>query len=164
MAIGDGGFGIGRAASERPERMGAFRGLRIAASGLNAQRTRVETASENIASAGTRNADGTAYRRKVVDLRAVEFADALDDATSMAPTTDDAPGGVEVAGVYEDASPGQVIYDPAHPDADENGMLDIGNVNTLDEMMDLLDARRRYEANATVFDAVKSMLRRATQL
>ncbi len=162
MAIGDGGIrvgGVGTGAAERPQRRGAFQGLHISASGLSAQRLRVETAGENIAMAGTRNADGTAYRRKVVELRPVEFSDALDAASRA-----DAPGGVEVARVYEDAAHGQMIYDPAHPDADENGMLDVGNVNTLDEMMDLLDARRRYDANATVFDAMKAMLRRATQL
>lgn len=166
MAIGDGrirlngaGAGAGAGPGERPRRRGAFQGLHIAASGLSAQRVRVETAGENIAMAGTRSADGTPYRRKVVELRPVEFADALDAASRA-----DAPGGVEVAGVYEDATPGQMIYDPSHPDADENGMLDVGNVNSIDEMMDLLDARRRYDANATVFDAMKAMLRRAAQL
>ena len=150
MAIGDGGI-----PANSP-----FHSLRISSSGLSAQRARIETIAENIANAEMRNADGTPYRRKVVDLQAVDFSEALATAADEGAVS----GGVQVTGIVEDATPGQMIYDPGHAFADENGMVEMSNVNTIDEMVDLMDARRRYDANATVFDAVKSMLRRATQL
>lgn len=78
-----------------------------------------------------------------------------------------APGsgtGVHVAGVVEDATPGQLVYDPGHPDADKNGYVRYPNVRITDEMVDMMDARRVYEANATVFQSAKAMLRRAIDI
>jgi flagellar basal-body rod protein FlgC len=74
------------------------------------------------------------------------------------------PGGVRVLGTVEDPSEGSLVYDPGHPDADQDGYVRMPNVRITDEMVDLMEARRLYEANASVFDAVKSMLRRAAQL
>ena len=73
-------------------------------------------------------------------------------------------GGVEVLGVAEDQTPGPIVYDPGHPDANEDGYVQMSNVRITDELVGLMEARRLYEANASVFDAVKSMLFRATQL
>ena len=153
MAIGGAG--------STPGAGSAFDSLRIAASGLRGQRARIDVIAENIANADVRMADGTPYRRKVVELREVDFAETLAD---IASDRTGPAGGVEVAGIVEDATPGVMVYDPAHPDADENGMVERSNVNTIDEMVDLMDARQQYEANATVFDAVKAVLKRATQL
>jgi flagellar basal-body rod protein FlgC len=72
--------------------------------------------------------------------------------------------GVEVSGVVEDAGEGQMVYDPAHPDADANGYVRYPNVRVTDELVELMDARRAYEANASVFQAMKSMLRKATEI
>jgi flagellar basal-body rod protein FlgC len=71
---------------------------------------------------------------------------------------------VEVAEIVQDDVEGPRIYDPGHPDADEDGFVQMPNVEVSQEMVSLLEARRLYEANATVFDAVKQMLRRATQI
>ena len=152
-----------------------FRSLRIAASGLTAQRQRLETIATNLANAETtRGADGTPYRRRVVDLQAQAFAPGM----TTAPTVEtlfamatpegaasmDAAHGVDVSAIVEDASEGPLVYDPGHPDADANGYVRYPNVDTTQEMVDLLDARRIYEANATVFQSAKAMLRRSLDI
>lgn len=146
-----------------------FRTLRIAASGLSAQRQRVETIATNIANAETtRTADGTPYRRRVLQLEAQRFAEqsndplavnALHNLADPASGSMDGAHGVRVAAVVEDASEGPLVYDPGHPDADGNGYVRYPNVRVTDEMISLLDARRIYEANATVFQSAKQMLR-----
>jgi flagellar basal-body rod protein FlgC len=77
---------------------------------------------------------------------------------------DNGGSGVHVAGVSEDTSEGQLVYDPGHPDADKNGYVRYPNVRITDEIVDMMDARRVYEANATVFQSAKSMLRRALDI
>jgi flagellar basal-body rod protein FlgC len=144
-----------------------FRSMAISASGLSAQRTRIETIATNIANAETtRTADGGPYRRKVVQLQEVPFAEVAAGATGDLAATgqDGETGGVQVVGIAEDSTQGPVVYDPGHPDADENGYVEMSNVRITEEMVDLMEARRLYEANVTVFEAVKTMLRRAAQL
>lgn len=153
-----------------------FRGLAIAASGLSAQRRRIETAAMNIANAETtRTADGTPYQRKVVGLVSGTPVDATSglEAGSLpvAIRAGELPGpgeldppGVVVTGVTEDGSEGPLVYDPGHPDANEDGYVRYPNVRVTDELVSMMESRRLYEANATVFDAVKSMLRRATEI
>jgi flagellar basal-body rod protein FlgC len=72
--------------------------------------------------------------------------------------------GVHVAGVQEDTSAGQLVYDPGHPDADKNGYVHYPNVRVTDEMVDMMDARRVYEANASVFQTAKGMLKQALNI
>jgi flagellar basal-body rod protein FlgC len=149
-----------------------FRGLAIAASGLSAQRQRIETAAQNIANAETtRTADGGPYRRQVVELAARPFdpeplpavpADGKGIPLPIGPA--DRVGGVEVVGIAEDVTDGPLVYDPGHPDADEAGYVRYPNVRLTDEMVGLMEARRAYEANATVFQAVKAMLRKALEI
>jgi flagellar basal-body rod protein FlgC len=157
MAIGEGGMSI--PGVRRP-----FRSLDIASSGLSGQRARIETIATNIANATSINPDGTPYQRKVVSLREVAFDPVL--RAQVEPGTDPEAlrGGVEVAGVSEVESNGVPVYDPSHPDADEDGYVLMPDISITDEMMDLMDANRLYEANATVFEAVKNMLRRSVQL
>jgi len=157
MAIGQEGTSIRQV--RRP-----FRTMGIAASGLSGQRARMEVVASNIANATAIRPDGTPYQRRVAVLREAPFDPVL--RSRLEPGSDPAagPGGVEVAGVQEMASGGVPVYDPAHPNADENGYVTMPDISVTDEMMDLMDARRLYDANATVFEAVKSMLRRAAQL
>jgi flagellar basal-body rod protein FlgC len=144
-----------------------MRGLGIAASGLRAQRTRLDVIAQNIANAETtRGTDGRPYRRRSVELREVGQSPIL-----LRRSADDVPvsfqdnlGGVEVAGVVEDPSEGQLVYDPGHPDADEGGYVIMPNVSINEEIVDMMEARRLFDANASVFQAIKSMLHRATQL
>ena len=146
-----------------------FRSLGIAASGLSAQRQRMEVVASNIANAETTRAeDGTPYRRKMVQLEAKEtpgypYETAADGTPALFRLASggpvDAAHGVRVSAVVDDAAEGPLVYDPGHPDADASGYVRYPNVRITDEMIDLMDARRVYEANATVFQSVKSMLR-----
>lgn len=147
-----------------------FRSLGIASSGLTAQRTRIDTIATNLANADTtRTLEGGPYRRRVVALEAGDPVQGPRVAPVPRPGGDpgldpDAPAGVRVAGIEEAAGEGPVVYDPGHPDADADGYVRLPNVNTSEELIDLLSSRRLFEANASVFQAVKAMLRRATQL
>ena len=151
-----------------------FRTLRIAASGLSAQRQRLETIASNIANAETtRTADGTPYRRRLVQLEAQRSttpgidplsAESLEGLAAPDRNALDGAHGVKVAGVVEDTTEGPLVYDPGHPDADGNGYVRYPNVRVTDEMIHLMDARRIYEANATVFQSAKQMLRSSIDL
>lgn len=142
-------------------------GLGIAASGLSAQRARMDVIASNIANAETISGpDGQPYRRKLIQLQEVGFEPVLAERTRSAVpgSEEEGFGGVRVAGVAEDTTEGPLVYDPGHPEADDNGYVRMPNVSITDEMVHMMEARRLFEANATVFNAVKSMLRRATQL
>lgn len=144
-----------------------MRSLGIAASGMRAQRTRIDVTAENIANAETtRGVDGTPYRRKAVALQQAGIRPIMirRNAEPGRAGFEDDLRGVEVAGVVEDDTPGQFVYDPGHPDADDAGYVLMPNVSLTDEMVNMMEARRLFEANASVFEAVKSMLRRASQL
>ncbi|MCR5397809.1 MAG: flagellar basal body rod protein FlgC [Lachnospiraceae bacterium] len=138
--------------------MGLFQGFDIAASGMTAQRFRMDTIAENIANINTtRDEDGEPYRRKIVtfeekNLTATSFADTLNYVQAYK------GNGVKVSAVHEDYETDFVMeYDPSHPDADENGYVTYPNVNTVTEMTNLIDASRGYQANVTAFDALKAM-------
>lgn len=171
--------------SQRP----MFRTLGIASTGLFAQRLRMETIATNIANAETtRTEGGGPYRRRMVEMTSAAetgvanagpneasalaqdrgaAAAALASAdTTLANATgqDVTTGGVKVTGIVEDATEGPLVYDPSHPDANPDGYVRYPNVRVTDEIVDLMDAKRIYEANATVFQAAKSMLRRAIDI
>ncbi len=146
-----------------------FRTLGIAASGMTAQRMRLEAIAGNIAnSETTRTEDGTPYRRRVVQIESAASAPAIAGMppTFQLPSLDpvDAAHGVRVAAIQEDMSEGPLIYDPGHPDADEAGYVRYPNVSLTEELVDLMSARRVYEANVTVFQSARSMLRKALEI
>ena len=188
-----------------------FRSMAISASGLSAQRQRMEVIANNLANAETTRTDaGTPYKRRVTNLAAATeatqqfganvpsagtgnlsnpvapfgargfevpayagdgpqaFSVPVTPASSfMAPALPgggDGLHGVRVASVTEDTSEGPLIYDPGHPDADANGYVRYPNVRVTDEMINLMDARRVYEANATVFSSAKAMLKMALDI
>ncbi len=193
-----------------------FRTMGIAASGLTAQRLRMETIATNIANAETTHtAAGGPYRRRVTQMDAAtadSFKQSLESAASGASEkpllstrtgasadaadlmaaaeakfdkslsaadklsgaaaeaadeagADKADGwGVRVSAITEDPSEGPLVYDPAHPDADANGFVRYPNVRITDELVDMMDAKRMYEANVSVFQAAKQMLRRAIEI
>lgn len=163
-----GGIDIGPVRGQRMD-TDRFRSLAIASSGMSAQRERLEVISRNIANAETtRTPDGGAYQRKVVSMRARDFDAERPGGISSLEfpelMSDRGPGGVEVGGVETDTSPGEMVYDPSHPDADENGYVEYPNVDVQQEMVDMMITRRSYEANATTFEVAKSMLQRATEI
>lgn len=162
--------------------MGIFTAFDITASGLTAQRYRMDVIAENVANANTtRTADGTPYRRKIVTFTTQDtnngsaFAHVLDgivgegrtkrDHHSMAISEGQIGYGVKITEVAEDdKTPMNMVYDPAHPDADENGYVTYPNVNMITEMTNLIDASRAYEANATMFDASKAIVNKGIDL
>ena len=139
--------------------------LNISGSGLTAQKLRMDVISQNIANAGvTRTENGTPYRRKMVVLSSINgdsFRDVLDrtNGTNAVKT-----GGVQVRSIVEDQSALVPVYNPNHPDADEEGYVMLPNVNTAQEMIDMMSASRAYEANITTFNATKAMILKALEI
>ena len=136
--------------------MGLFSSFDISASGMTAQRLREDTISQDLANVDTtRSADGTPYVRKTVMFQ--EKQNMSFDSILMT-TIGQIGNGVKVTSIVDDTSTAmKKVYDPSHPDADENGYVLYPNVNTVTEMTNLIDASRAYEANVTAFNASKSM-------
>jgi flagellar basal-body rod protein FlgC len=140
--------------------------MAISASGLTAQRLRMDVIANNIANAQTtRTPQGGPYRREMVVLQPVYNNGSFDDAlqTAMDGAAEPPGAGVEVAGIVEDPSPFKLVYDPSNPDA-VNGYVQMPNVDIATEMVDLVAASRAYEANVTAFDAAKQMAMAALSL
>ncbi len=149
--------------------MSMFSSFDINASGLTAQRYRMDIISENVANANTtRTADGTPYRRKVVNFTEkggqTSFSKVLGNLTSSYNNGYTGKGVKVDAVLYDTETAMNMVYDPSHPDADENGYVTYPNVNIVTEMTDLIDASRAYEANATAFSASKSIALQGLQL
>ena len=140
--------------------MGMFTAFDISASGLTAQRYRMDIISENVANANTtRTQNGDPYVRKVVyfEEKGLRGSDTFSHVLNSV-SKNYAGKGVKVGKVLEDRkTPQNMVYDPSHPDADENGYVMYPNVNIITEMTNLIDASRSYEANATAFEAAKAM-------
>ena len=127
----------------------------ISASGLQAERTRLEVVASNITNAQTtRGPDGQAYKRKEVI-----FGPMLDQAGAP-----QKGGGVRVSKIIDDPSPGQKIYMPGHPHADAKGFVTMPNVNVIDEMVDMMTSTRSYEANLEVIKNARQMVTQAMQI
>ncbi len=146
-----------------------FSALETSASGLTAERLRMDVIANNIANANTtRTADGGPYRRQMVILESrPSFAAMLRQSKSggePADVRDQVGRGVRVARIVQDPRPFKLKYDPTHPDADENGYVRLPNVDTVTEMVDLIAASRAYEANVTALNAFKSMVTSALQI
>jgi flagellar basal-body rod protein FlgC len=134
--------------------------IAASASGLNAERARIEVAVSNLANAeSTRSASGEPYRRRDVILAAdavdAPFAGALESAATT---------GVRVAAVVEDQAEFKRRYEPSHPDADGDGFVALPNVEPAEEMVDMLSAARAYQANLTAINLVRDMIARALEL
>ena len=131
--------------------------LNIAASGMAAERLRLDVISQNVANAKTtRTEDGTPYRRQ----RKEKIAGGV-PANTVSATKNK---GVLVTEIVEDETPLTPVYDPTHPDADENGYYYLPNVDVAEEEMDAMAATRSYEANLAVLNAVKSMAQTALSI
>lgn len=139
--------------------MSIFSSFDINASGMTAQRYRMDIISENVANADTtRTEDGTPYRRKVVTFE--QRGEKVGSFSNVFGSVSEAykGQGVRVRKVSEDTWNDMVLaYDPSHPDADENGYVTYPNVNIVTEMTNLIDASRSFEANATAFNASKAI-------
>lgn len=151
--------------------MSIFTSMNTTASALTAQRLRMDVISSNIANVDTTrarqvNGEWEPYRRKSVTLSTDEgqFSSFLN--VAMRRKKDGGAGnGVKVTAIKDDnETPFKLVYNPTHPDANEDGYVQMPNVNVLTEMVDLISASRSYEANVTVFNANKSMLTKALEI
>lgn len=131
---------------------GVFTAMDVAASGLSAERGRMNVIASNLANARTTSgADGEVYRRldPVFESQAVNRS-TFDPVLRQVQE-------VKLARVQADDQPGQLVYDPAHPDANEDGYVEYPNVNVVTEMVNLMTATRAYEAGVTSIESIKSM-------
>ncbi|MGI6680574.1 MAG: flagellar basal body rod protein FlgC [Bdellovibrionota bacterium] len=137
-----------------------FNSMEVLSSGLSVNRLRVNLLASNIANAETtKTEDGTPYKPKqlvqVAQTMKGSFSSSLDKMSLAKP--------VAVA-VVEDQGPSKMVYQPGHPDADENGYVAYPNINVVSAMTDLMTASRLYQANATALDTAKEMLRQAREI
>lgn len=144
--------------------MGYFGSLDVSSSALTAQRLRMDTISQNIANVNTtRTEDGTPYRRKVVVFEEkspeTPFSEYLNESSKKV-----VGGGVRVARIIEDRSAFKKVYEPGHPDANEEGYVEMPNVDILTEMVNMISATRSYEANVTSINTTKSMAMKALEI
>ncbi|RIX51830.1 flagellar basal body rod protein FlgC [Paenibacillus nanensis] len=142
-------------------------GFDISASALTAQRLRMDVISSNIANAETTrgsfvNGKFEPYKRKLVVLEPT--AQSFSSMLSKQMENGGAAKGVRVAKIQEDQSPSKLVYNPTHPDADENGYVNMPNVDVAKEMVDMISASRSYEANVTALNATKSMFVKALEI
>ncbi len=145
--------------------------LNISASGMTAQRTRMDIIAQNISNVNTtRTEDGTPYRRQTVvfaersqgNKNFENYLAAQATGVSMRST---GGTGVKITSIAEDhVTAMKKVYEPSHPDADEDGYVTYPNVDTVTEMTNLIDANRSYEANVTAFNATKNMLMKAMDI
>ncbi|GAE36021.1 flagellar basal body rod protein FlgC [Halalkalibacter akibai] len=148
--------------------MTIFHGFNISASSLTSQRLRMDVISANMANAETTrgtmvNGEWQPYRRKMVVMQPNEkqsFAPFLNKAMSG----DQVGAGVKVSGIIDDRTPFKLVYNPEHPDANDQGYVQMPNVDPLREMVDLMSATRSYEANVTTLNASKNMLLKALEI
>ncbi|MCX7688216.1 MAG: flagellar basal body rod protein FlgC [Fimbriimonadales bacterium] len=132
--------------------MGLINTMRVSASGLSAERLRMDLIADNLANANsTRTPEGGPYRRKVAVFEPIT-------------PTASMPGGVRVVGIAHDPAPPRLVYQPGHPDADPNGYVAYPNVEMVHEMVDLITASRAYEANIQAFNAAKNMFLRTLDI
>jgi flagellar basal-body rod protein FlgC len=133
----------------------AFGALAISHSGLRSQRIRLDLIANNIANINTtRTPQGGPFRRQL----------AVFSANPLEPTPISDGRGVEVSEIVPDMSPFKTVYDPGHPDADQNGYVMMPNIDVAVEMVDLVSATRSYEANIASINATKQILRKALEI
>lgn len=137
----------------------------VSASGLTAQRLRLDVITNNIANVNTtRTESGGPYRRKRVVFQERNNSSSFDTIFSDAKREVRNKKGVRVIGIEEDLTPFKLKYDPSHPDADERGYVHMPNIDIAKEMVDMISALRTYEANVTALNSTKSMIMKALDI
>lgn len=140
--------------------LGVFSALEVAASGLSAQRVRMNTIASNLANVRTtRTPEGGAYKRldpvfEAVDIERLRGTPTLAQGVSL----------VQVNRVAEDNRPGTMVYEPGHPDANGQGYVEYPNVHAVEEMVNMITASRAYEAGITSIETIKQMARSAIEI
>jgi flagellar basal-body rod protein FlgC len=143
--------------------MDLFKAMEVTASGLNAERSRMNTIASNLANAKTtRTAEGGPYKRLDPVFQAVPMSTKFEDLVGEKAAQ--ATSSVKVAEIRQDDSPPEMVFDPGHPDADQNGYVAMPNVNVVQEMVNMITASRAYESGVTVMQTVKGMARSALNI
>jgi flagellar basal-body rod protein FlgC len=141
--------------------IGIFSAMEVSASGLSAERTRMNTIASNLANSHTtRTANGGPYKR----IDPVFEAELLDKTHASGNSASGAVSLVKVNRIVEDSRPGQMVYEPGHPDANKQGYVEYPNVNVVEEMVNMLQASRAYEAGVTSIESVKGMAKSAIDI
>jgi flagellar basal-body rod protein FlgC len=147
--------------------MSFFDAISIAASGLTAERTRMDVTSENLANADTtQGANGQPYQRQEVVLQqnGGGFNAALSSAMGASAPAAPVAGGVSVTGIVADPTPDQSVYDPGNPAANAQGYVKMPNVNPVNEMVDMIDESRSYQSDVTAMTTAKQMYEKTLDL
>ncbi|KGG80761.1 flagellar basal body rod protein FlgC [Caloranaerobacter azorensis] len=144
--------------------MGVFNAINISASGMSAERIRMDIISKNIANANTtRTSSGLPYRRKMVvfkEKNSKPFSYYLSNYSHKNLNGQ----GVKVSAIMEDKTPFKKVYEPGHPDADKDGYVLMPNVEVVKEMVDMISASRAYEANIAAINSSKTMAMKALEI
>jgi flagellar basal-body rod protein FlgC len=152
--------------------MAFFSSMDIVASGMTAQQLRLDVVAENITNSTTtrtENGEG-AYRRKLVVFQSQAGRDTFREAMAKAAygmTSNEgysATGGVRVANIVEDPGDMDLVYDPTHPDADENGYVEMPNVDMVKEMTDAMAATQAFSSDVTAFNTLKTVMSKAMEI
>ena len=137
----------------------------IVGSALDAQRQRLNIIAGNLANAeSTRSPNGGPYIRRDVVFQAMSVDSSFHAVFNSAFGGSTEPVGVRITDIIEDSRPLRTVYDPGHPDANEEGYLQLPNVNPVEEMVNLISATRAYEANIAVLETGKTMILRALEM
>ncbi len=145
--------------------MDLFSSMRVSASGLEAQTKRMNTISSNLANAETTRTNGPGsgpYKKKDALLTAETDRESFDEILSN--QLDENVQGVRVQEIVEDRRPPRLVHNPSHPDADQNGNVAMPNVNTVEEMANMISTQRSYEANVTAMNAAKAMAQKSLEI
>ena len=146
--------------------MGIFDSLNISGTALTAERTRMDVITKNIANVNTtRTSSGKPYRRQMPLFKQIEedsFAKILSEKSNKSQTND--KNGVKITAIVEDRSPFKKVYNPGHPDSNDEGYVLMPNVDIVTEMVDMISASRAYEANMTSINSAKSMAMKALEI
>lgn len=145
--------------------MSLFKSLNVSASGLTAERLRMDIISKNIANVNTtRTVSGTPYRRQSVVFQEQGAENSFENILKKAQGGNVVGNGVEVAEIIEDQSDFKRVYNPGHPDSNDEGYVLMPNVDVVTEMINLMTASRAYEANVTALDSTKSSAMKALEI
>ncbi len=145
--------------------MGIFGIINTGASGLTAERLRMDVISNNIANVNTTvTENGTPFRRKMVTFQERTTTDFVVPMNISSDDNRETGNGVRVVGITEDNSPFKYVYDPSHPQANKDGYVEMPNINIVSEMTDMITATRAYEANVNIINSAKGMAQAALNI
>lgn len=147
--------------------MGFFDAMQVSASGMTAQRVQMDVIGQNLANVNSVGEDGKAYKRKVALMETEEspkFVIPCGGAMGNEIRGASKGGEVKVSGIVEDNSSVRKVYDPSNPAANKEGFVEVSNVSVINEMTNMIQASRAYEANSTAIQSVKKMLQTAMDI